>query len=392
MPSVEMYYLVWNALRISFEKMAKTLVLLDTILNLCDNFDRLYGKKDRLDTISKNSKDIFSNENMPKLIYNNIWNYLLSQSPINDGLVLTSKQFRDITYNHNIFSKMYHLMYIPGYKLNKNNKSGFNIGGPKLSDSIIINNINNINIKTFPFKKLKVYYLNKNTTFNELDRIIHIFNPNMKCIMFNDCKFLYSNDIKHSIPILNQCDIFGLRVKGKWSNKLELYNKFKHLTWFEFTLDDTFIEWDNDIFSKLNKFLDYNSKTLSVLKLNFNITSYSKNINNNEIKYNIILPPNIEILSLQCFQFNQSNVIDIDFTKCQHKIKQIVCWYRSFQFLKASILKGIQLKNLQFLVIFDSDLPVLKSINKDKWNNFISNTKIHKLFNPMAQQIIKKWE
>ena len=78
--------------------------------------------------VAESGNDIFTTETFPQVILDRIWSYLIDEAPLQDGVVLTAKTFRDITYNHPSHASRFHFRLEPSFKFSASNHNKFQIG------------------------------------------------------------------------------------------------------------------------------------------------------------------------------------------------------------------------------------------------------------------------
>ena len=367
---------------------------IDILLDIINNYQQDENHDDDDDD------DINLFESLPMSTLIKIWSYLISTTPLTDNLVLTSKLFRNITYNHPLILNSFHLRLDPSFKFNKFNHNKFQIGSNitiSTLKSVIINNI--CNIKIFPFHQLKVVNITEMSSKQQVIPFLNLFCKNIKCMTWNINNFDIDDEkqedeiaiVDDEIPIFEQCELFALATCGKWSHSIELKDKFKKLTWFNFALDDYRIKWDKDIFDKLQSFLFSVENTLSIFVFDLNLKKISVNNDFNiDKELIIIIPKNIEILVLNCMDRKRGEMIKFDFSQCRKKLKQIVLLNNSLQFVINGNLfnKDNGACNLKYFVINDrNDVNQLTNNLIIENPNLFKNTKIKEIYAPCIPKL-----
>eukprot|EP01083_Nonionella_stella_P050953 135333_1 len=349
--------------------------------------------------------NVFTSSKVPMSIYNKVWTYLLSDTPIPDNLVLTSILFRDITYHHPLFVSTFHVRLDPTFVLNRLNVSGFQIGS-NISEathkSIILNNVDHITSVTdkskltFPFDRMKIFYMTRTSTRVQVVPFVKQFAANIKCMSWNIDHFDTSigegkqHETEDCIPVFPQCQLFSISTEGRWSNSLQLQNKFPSLYWFNFALDDSCSKWDKNIFDKLQSFLFSHENTLSILVIVLNLKPITVNDDqyNKDNPFTLVLPKNIELVVLKCLHRERASALRIDFSLCRQKLKQIVLLENAFGYVKTLLLNGFQnaanaASNLEYVVLNDrADVNELTNDLLVQHPTLFANTKVSHLYTP----------
>ena len=134
-------------------------------------------------------------------IFYHIFGLLIDEAPLEDGLVLTCKKFRFITYNHPIkFPKHYHVRIDPKFKFGKDkviDDNRFQIGAPiapATKQAVVINNINGINNnKIFPFKRMRVFQFTASCELSVVYPIFKELQSSFRYLSFANCSFFGEN-------------------------------------------------------------------------------------------------------------------------------------------------------------------------------------------------------
>lgn len=171
-------------------------------------------------------------------------------------------------------------------------------------------------------------------------------------------------------------------TRRRWHDSINLNGKFPKLLCFSWT-----IEWYNH-FDLVQQFLDSHSDSIVILFLDFNF-NLPKDIrdkweeegrdenNPNPTRLKLKLPKNVEICVLSALNKETSKFIDIDFSECRHKLKQLVCLMNTVSICNPMFLDGKGNKNLQFLVIND-----IAGVHDIKWEALkIGKNTINKIEN-----------
>ena len=344
------------------------------------------------------ASNIFTSSKAPMSTFNQIWSFLLNDTPIPDGLVLTSTLFREITYNHPKLLSSFHIRLDPTFPLRPGNYSTFQIGGNVDRKAIIINNVDGIPSvtakSTFPFHAIPSANITDSATYSQIIPFFNMFHKNLKLITMNMKCFGNGNEQKSEekkdeIPIFPQCQLFAITTDGKWHDSITLNYKFPSLNWFNFNLEDIG-KWDKNIFDKLQNFILSHEETLSIISVNLNLTQISKNLNvfNDQNPFTLKLPANTEILRLNCMNRDRAGMIRIDFSLCRHSIKQIVCLNGAFGYVKHLFSDGSGAKNLEFLVINDRrDVNELTNVMLVEYQKLFEGTKVCKVYTPCIPKL-----
>mmetsp|Transcript_1227 Transcript_1227/g.1856 ORF Transcript_1227/g.1856 Transcript_1227/m.1856 type:complete len:453 (-) Transcript_1227:47-1405(-) len=365
-------------------------------------------------TETENNNDVFTDKNFPQIVLNTIWSYLIDEAPLADGLVLTCKSFRDLTYHHPSHSTRFHFRLEPHFKLNhvERNHNKFQIGAaltPATKRAIIVPNVKDAIVKnanvTFPFHALKVFNVAQSCTLDDVIPFFDEFKDDIKFMSWNSCKFMYQ-DLHKLAPsesvskddekqpsncnvrtevikyAFSACSLFSLLTRKRWHDSINLNGKFPKLLCFSYT-----IEW-YDHFDLIQHFLDSHAQSIAILFLDFNFSlpasvrrqweQEALDANNaNPSRLRLKLPPNVELCVLSCLNAETAKFIDIEFEACRHKLKQLVCLMNTVKMCNAMFIDGKGNHSLQFLVIND-----IAGVHAIKWDALqIGSGKLNKLDN-----------
>ena len=139
-----------------------------------------------------------------------IFAFLIDEAPLEDGIVLSCRKFRFITYHHPIkFPKHYHVRIDPNFRFgtNKiNDDSKFQIGAPiapATKQAVVINNINGIinNNKIFPFQNMRVFQFTSSCKLSNVYPIFNLLKSSFRFLSFASCIFLSQDLSKFSLLI-----------------------------------------------------------------------------------------------------------------------------------------------------------------------------------------------
>eukprot|EP00485_Elphidium_margaritaceum_P023960 CAMPEP_0202713670 /NCGR_PEP_ID=MMETSP1385-20130828/57682_1 /ASSEMBLY_ACC=CAM_ASM_000861 /TAXON_ID=933848 /ORGANISM="Elphidium margaritaceum" /LENGTH=434 /DNA_ID=CAMNT_0049374095 /DNA_START=33 /DNA_END=1337 /DNA_ORIENTATION=- len=350
--------------------------------------------------MSNNNNHLFTDEHFPVMVLNNIWSYLIDEAPLADSLVLTCRSFRALTYNHPSHASRFHFRLQPHFTLNQlaTNHNKFQIGAdltPATKRAIIVCNvedaITNNPHRVFPFHSLKVFNVTQSCTLKHVIPFFREFKHSIKFMSWNNCKFLFedlnkmkSDDGKEAPKELIQgelteCTLFSFLTRKRWHERINLNGKFPKLLCFSYT-----IEWF-DHFDLIQAFLDSHAQSMGILFLdfNFNLPPAVRNIwesqreQQSQKRLRLKLPPNVEICVLSCLNAETAKFMEIDFSACRHKLKQLVCLVNSVALCHDMFLDGKGNENLEFLVIND-----IAGVHAIKWDALqIGSGKLNKLQN-----------